>query len=95
MKVKRRDINRIKSQLRKAEEAKNKLLEAMNNVTRIMNKDLGIEGKCDLLPCGDGYCFTTSKDAQYDIYMSFSELIKAMEQGKDITSEFITKNSYL
>ena len=89
MKLTKRQIQKIKTALFKAEKAENMFSVATGNLASVIIEATGVNGNVDYL-YGDGFGFTpVSND---DIHIIIEHLINMAEDGIEITEAVILDN---
>jgi hypothetical protein len=89
MKLRKRQIQKIKTALKQAEQAKNMLVGATGNLAYVIIEATGVNGNVDHLQ-GDGFGFTPLSND--DTHIIIKHLIKMAEDGIEITEEVILDN---
>lgn len=89
MKLTKRQIQKIKTALKQAEIAENRLAGATDNLASVITEATGVDGNVDHLQ-GDGFGFTPLSND--DTHIIIEHLIKMAEDGIDITESVILDN---
>lgn len=87
--MKKSDINKLKNANAKAEKLFNQFLGQMEKIALIIEESTGIKGNVDHL-MGDDLGFTP--ESNNDTHMPVCDIIKAAENGIEITEDFILEN---
>ena len=89
MKLKKREIQKIKAAHKKAINAKNVLENAIGSLNSVIIETTNVSGNVDYLT-GHGFGFTLLSDYD-DTHIPIDTLIKLSEDGVDITEDEIFK----
>ena len=89
MKLTKRQINKIKSALKDAVKAENRMAGAIDYLNSVIVDNTGIDGNVDFLQ-GDGFGFTPAING--DVHICVSTLIELASSKHDITEQFICDN---
>ena len=89
MKLTKRQIQKLKASLKRANKAEQIFANEMQDLTSIITQITGVEGNVDYLS-GDGFGFTPLSNN--DTHIIIEKLIDIAEDGKEITEEVILDN---
>ncbi len=89
MKLKKRQIQRIRTALKRANKANSKMMSATEDLASVIIEETAVNGNVDHL-MGDGFGFTP--ESNNDTHIPIDLLIEIAENGEDITEEVILKN---
>ena len=89
--MKKSEINKLKTALKKAEKLENELAGQVGKIASLIQDFTGVVGCVNFLP-GDGFGFTPESDN--DTHVGVDDIIKWAENGEKITEELILCRKY-